>query len=628
MYCPVNTNLCIDPGESVRQQNFCVRQGNEGLIQFFCYKNGGLGTYDSTVGYAYPEWSGKSAPGICEYDDFQEGCIIKDHKCHSGHCPIVGTPANCIKQENYGDPLLCCLRDYQCKDGTDPTGKSCFSNDAMNATCPPEFRSMDTPYCKYLTTQFCLGNLSSGQGAPYSLQPGKDFTSLWIDSQLNDTISSLPAGTQYQTGNDEPCTIDQLNLNTGAPKSGNRCQFSGVIPSNGITDTSTYTIEDPQPICQRIFWRTLYGNEPTFKNQYWNIPGGPRDCPTPGEDICENTSILPGIASCSSTAYAGTPTATGITWGKEMLTLIYSILKTKGVSVLTPITSGTDQPFFLDFLYPVCARNPELCEDFLYNECGNVDPKDFEFNQNLWNWCGCYMNDSRYKKYTDTFGVAKECTPYCNAPNVIPLRDGDTTNILHCTSSVCIMDDISITLAQTRFQGSTNNLNFSQICNGCGSGYGSSTGVVNEGNFNTTGNSTINSVSSTSCNCIISNFTLNTLGTTILGDGVNLSQACNGNSTCYNTVTNVDGTETAVPIDCANTGIGISEAIVKERKNLETKAKNISIYWTIFIGFVVICLIILIWLLVSPRKLPESDILINKKIPLYPPAYNPDLYKY
>lgn len=625
--CPVNQNSCIDEGEVVPQNNYCYATtgfNNPDIDKFvkqWCLANGGLNQQGDGT-YQYPEWNGSIGDNNCLGDSEDSPCSMSGTGCRGGHCAFVGYKALCTKTQNFGDPLQCCLRDYQCNDGTNVFGKTCFSNDTKNATCAPEFRATDTQQCKYVTMQYCLGNYSTSNPNTSStfLKPGQDFTALWVNPASSFTINSLPVGTKYQTMQDEPCDLDQLDPNTGLPLPGASCQFSGVVGS--VRDTTSFKPTNETPICQQIFWRTLYGNEPTFKNQYWNIPGGPRDCPDqPGVDKCTNTSVLPQAQACNATPYAGIPTSSGIAWGREMLTAVYNKLKANGVSITAPASTGADQPFISEFLYPVCAKNPYLCQDFLREECGAVDPADFLTNENLWRWCGCYMDDSRYKNYTDNYGVVKQCTPYCNAPNTIPLTDGLTTQPLYCQDNVCIMDDISITLAKSRFQGTSNNLNFSQICSGCGSGYNG--GTVNEGNFNTTGNSTLNNVTTNSCNCIISNFTLNTLNTTITGDGINLSEACNGKSTCYNTVTNSDGTQTATPVDCANTGIGVNDALVAEKNALEKRSKNISVYWALFLGLLAILIIVVLWLIFSPSKIPENDIVFSRKIPVPqpPPQY-------
>ena len=648
--CPINRNSCFDPDEEVPQVAFCAAATNNigftigtlGLndlfdaisgqaddINYFCKFNGGL-LPDPAIGFTIPEWgSGRlyGSLGDCLYDDFDAPCSFASRGCSGGHCAIAGQSGLCKKTANLGDPLVCCLRDYQCNDGTDVFGKTCFSADNEFATCPAEFRATDTTQCGFLTEQYCLGNYSSIDGPTY-LPPGLDFTALWTDTQIEGeqiVVKSLLPGTKYQIRGDQPCRINDLNPITGKPKNGKTCQTSGVIPD--VHDISTYTTGSV-PICQQIFWRTLYGNQPTFKNQYWNTKGGPTDCTVEsgadtGDRICNNTSLPPQVAACQANAFAGDPTPTGTVWAQNMLTAVYNKLKAKGVSLTSNIATGADQEF-VQWLYTVCKKYPVLCESFLQKECGGADPEEFKFNQNLWNWCGCYMSDDQYQKYTDNFGVTKECTPFCNAPNTIPLTNGDTTQPLFCQQSVCIIDDVAITLVKTHFQNTNNNINFSQICNGCGSGYGS--GTNNQSNAtNTTTNTNLNNVSTSNCQCIISNFTLNSLNATIAGDGINLSQSCNGNSKCYNTSTNKDGSQSSTEVDCANNGIGISQTFLAQKAEQEKQANTLPIYWGILLAVIVVCLIIILWIIFGGKKVPENDIVFSRKesVPIPPKPIPP-----
>lgn len=650
--CPINRNSCFDPNEDVPQVAYCQPSSEDGLfglgfgllafldplagaaaavggeaiigagfsnadytINRFCNFNGGLGATD--VGFALPEWSGKvyGSFGDCLYDDEDVPCSFQSRGCAGTHCAIPGMNGLCTKQQNYGDPLVCCLRDYQCNDGGDVFGKSCFSSDNTFATCPSEFRATDTKQCGFLTEQYCLGNYSDKDGSTY-LPPGLDFTALWVDTGIDGdpfVVKSLKPGTRYQINGDRPCTIADLNPKTGKPKNGSTCQLSGQV--SAFHDQSTYQVGD-MPICQKIFWRTLYGNQPTFKNNNWKTAGGPTDCTIEsgariGDTICANTSLPPQTAACIAESFGGEPTPTGVEWAQTTLTAVYNKLKANGVNLTSTIASGEDQPF-TQWLYSVCKKYPILCESFLKQECGSIDPKEFQVNKNAWDWCGCYMSDSQYQKYTDSFGVTKECTPYCNVPNVIPLTNGDTTQPLFCQQSVCIIDDVAITLVKTHFQNTNNNINFSQVCSACGSGYAS--GTNNQSNFtNNTTNSNLNNVSTSNCQCILNNFTLTSLNSTITGDGINISQACNGNSKCYNSVTNSDGTQTSNEIDCANNSTSINQTILNQKAAQEKKAQNTSIYWGILLAVIVVGIIIILWILLAGRKLPENDYIFKHK---------------
>ena len=583
---------------------------------------GGLGLQTNAY-YAYPEFSSKGTKG--GFDSCKASNISRDNFCTATAPAIIpGETGACTKQANFGDPLQCCLRDYQCNGGGDIFGDGCFTSDynspadlikgtgAAQQSCGPDFRATDTQPCQFLTTQYCLGNYSTGKTNDVTpLEDGLDFTSLWVNSGFdgaNFTVNPLPTGTRYQTKKD--IAIDgackSLNAADGVPNFGENCTATGQVQP--IHDQNQYETGE-QPICQKIFWRSLYGNQPEFKNQFWKPEGSRATCPA-GQTICEDTSVPPQAASCASIPFAGEPTPTGVAWARKMFNAIYQKLKANGTNLTQNVNTGADKPM-VEWMYTVCSKYPQICQDILQQECAGVSPTEFNTNLNKWNWCGCYMSDDKYVKYTDNFGISKECTPYCNAQNVIPALNGDTTSPARCTQNVCLIDNVSITLAKTHFQNENNNLNFSQVCGGCGGGYTGA--VINQNGIqNNTGNSNLNSVSTTTCQCVMSNFTLNTLGTNITGGGINLSQTCNGNAKCYNTVTNNDGTETSNEISCKSTGTNINTAVENIKKELTTKAQNTGVYWAIFLGFIVICLIAILWILFSPSGVPEKEIRFSK----------------
>lgn len=584
----------------------------------FCTGKGFGGLDSTTPGdyYLFPEFSSKGTKG--PVDSCKASNITRGNYCTAVSPAIIqGETGACTKQANFGDPLLCCLRDYQCNGAGDIFGDGCFTSDynspgGAQQSCGPDFRATDTQPCQFLTTQYCLGNYSTGKGNDVTTLPdGEDFTALWVNSGFdgqNYVVNSLPTGTRYQTKKDISISgaCKSLNPSDGTPNFGENCTASGQVQP--LHDTNQYQSTE-QPICQQIFWRTLYGNQPEFRNQFWRPEGSRANCPA-GQTICEDTSVPPSAAACAALPFGGDPTPTGVTWARSMFNAMYKKLKAKGTQLTQPVNVGADKPL-LEWMYTVCSKYPQICQDILKEECAGTNPEEFNFNLNKWNWCGCYMSDDKYQKYTDNFGISKECTPYCNAQNVIPALNGTTTTPARCTQNVCLIDNVAINLAKTHFQNSTNNINFSQICGGCGSGYTGS--IVNQNGIqNTTGNSLVNNIVSQNCQCVMSNFTLNTLGTNITNGGINLSQSCNGNAKCYNTVTNADGTETANEISCGNTGTNINTSVENLKKELQLKAENTANYWAIFLGFILICVIVIIWILFSPSGTPEKDIKFSK----------------
>jgi hypothetical protein len=195
---------------------------------------------------------------------------------------------------------------------------------------------------------------------------------------------------------------------------------------------------------------------------------------------------------------------------------------------------------------------------------------------------------------------------------------------------------VTLTIAKSRVNGP---ITFNNICTSCSpdSGNGVNSNLVsnsNNGNVTTDSqsNSTINA--SVSCQCIINNFNLTTIGTTIDG-GINISQACNGNAKCYKTET-VNGVQQTQEVDCHSNNLSGNNVLVQEERKLMKKAADTSNYWIILIIIITVLIIVLFWILFSPRGVPTKDITFTKttniQLPTPPPApiqrtapYNPSM---
>lgn len=695
--CPARKNICADVGSyPTPPANFCAPRPELLQWESFTYSYisnwyqtlGGLGTPDPTNGkYPNPEFSTDSNQVTFKDSDYT--CRSRsgggffdipsqypyDNCTNTGaeNCGAPSNPGSSLKIANYGDPLLCCLRDFQCNEGqnNDVNGPSCFSNNDLQATCPSSFRGMDTMPCQYLTTQMCLGNLNDNISGLDSSLP---FTSLWVNSVSElatsgtVTLESLSVNTPFKISNlvrypvmqqpgqpyaqdDKECILDPV---TGQPPSdtsiNGNCPRSGLIvpPHDGhsIGGTDIQEMFGQLPVCQKIFWRTLYGNQPEFQNVFWKPSDSDLTCPSgaPGsEEACLETSVAPQQAACSATPFGGNPTPTGVEWAQNTLQAVINKVK-NGPSkdtILKPINLVEDPDFF-SWLFSVCSQYPEVCAPFLTTECANVTQEQLDDNPFIRNWCGCYLPENFYTKYVNNF-INQECTPYCNSSSVIPMVQPDNPSVKQvCTQSVCIIDDVAITLAKTEFEGNNGSLNFSQICGSCGTSYensstsanisntqnvqggsvttknGSRSGKIDQAGVSIT-NTLNNNVASITCQCQIENFSLQSLGGSILG-GVNLAQSCGNNSTCFNTQYNplTDQTET-VPVDCNDSGNSISANLQASEKALETKASKTSNYWAMLIIIGTIAIILIIWLFFASRGVPENNIKFSRKIPYNPP---------
>ena len=646
---PTLQNTCTDTddpnNQNVQVEGFCIASSTtDFVLGQYCNRIGGSnpsGNSQSSGGEnpnTDPEWGFSSQGGYasCTYGDGtpsgswatfgQEGGNDCSKACG---CNIEGSTLSCKRVANLGDPLSCCLRDFQCNGASSSTSKFCFSDDGNSSTCAKDFRATDTPPCQFLTTQLCLGNIPN---AFASGQTGiiDDFTVLWVNQNPDSNsptipwqVNGLPSGSTYRTIAD-----------ISDPR---QCQYykDGTLVTNSC-DNSTYTANNlgvsalttPTPYqfgqlppCQQLFWRTLYGNQPTFQNNYWRTEGSL-------EDVGPNTSIQPQVAACAPQPFDGTASAGGIAAARTMLEAAVQKFEQQGGNFTASVSTLKDEPF-TSWVFSVCAQNPILCKDLLINKiCNTVTKEDIKFNPFALQWCGCYMSDSNYSDY-DKLAISKPCTPYCNNPDVIPLVD-DLGNIQYCNQSLCVIDNVTLTLAQSKV--GSNGITMNNICTSCSTGYGNnvnsnvnSNSVSDSGGGGTSTTYTqtnINTTATSSCQCIIDNFNLTTIGAAING-GINISNSCNGNAKCFNTQ-KIDGVNQRIEVDCHTGSLSANNVAAQAEARLIKKAGDTSNYLVIFIFILCVLVILFFYVLLSPPKLAEKDITFTKTglIP-EPPAPKP-----
>lgn len=149
----------------------------------------------------------------------------------------------------------------------------------------------------------------------------------------------------------------------------------------------------------------------------------------------------------------------------------------------------------------ICTTQPGLCQDGLYNACAGLTAQQLATRPDLIKWCGCYLPDVEYARYTDQFQLTVECTPLCSRPEAIKLSTENGLSEKTCQQDACIIDGVTIALANTTVEGQ---LRFGQVCGGC------------------TGN----------CRCMLSNTTLAIANSTI-GGNIDLTQGCSGAVQCF-----------------------------------------------------------------------------------------------
>ena len=231
-------------------------------------------------------------------------------------------------------------------------------------------------------------------------------------------------------------------------------------------------------------------------------------------------------------------------------------------------------------IWNICYNNPGLCQSSMFKYCSQVNTDLLQKNPNLSLWCGCYMSNEQYSKYTDLYGISRECTPTCNMSGVISISSTDGISKKTCKQSTCVIDDVSINIANSLVGINGGGVNFSQICNSCSV----------EGSNGT-------------CNCTISNINITIIDSEI--PNLNIKQQCSSSSICYS---DENGYPIQVPCtegdDIYNPYAEIDKQSEENKQNA-IRLRNIKI---IFLFFIIIILIIIIWYIFSPKIINNNTL--------------------
>lgn len=159
----------------------------------------------------------------------------------------------------------------------------------------------------------------------------------------------------------------------------------------------------------------------------------------------------------------------GLDWAQNVVDKIFDRYTQEFGSFVGGINrDGKQIDNMLDVFQEICTKFPILCQKPLKDACQNVTVDDI-VNGTVPRadlWCGCYMPDNQYEKYTNLFQVNRECTPFCNTDQAIPLVDADGYQ-LYCLTNVCIIDDLKLNFVRDRIRGGSDE-KFSLLCGGCG----------------------------------------------------------------------------------------------------------------------------------------------------------------
>jgi hypothetical protein len=186
--------------------------------------------------------------------------------------------------------------------------------------------------------------------------------------------------------------------------------------------------------------------------------------------------------------FQGTIDPSGLAWAQDVLNSIMDKYIKEFGSPFGEIDQDgyIKNSDFLDFYWSLCDRFPAICKNSLTNFCNKFTPEILIERPEAFKWCGCYLPDEYYQEYTQ-YGIQRECTPYCNIKGNIPSVAEDFTKKV-CTQTICIIDDITIKIAESIYP---DGINFSQLCRSCGQ---SEISKIYEGVDNNISNNTIGKI--------------------------------------------------------------------------------------------------------------------------------------
>lgn len=167
----------------------------------------------------------------------------------------------------------------------------------------------------------------------------------------------------------------------------------------------------------------------------------------------------------------------------------------------------------------VCQTSPGGCDIVLTQLCSGFTRANLQANPNEATLCGCFMADQQYLEYGGSFGIQKICDPLCVLSSAVkPANVPNNCNTQKCGQSICVIDNVTISLLN---QSTAGNINFAQACSSCAGNTGG-------------------------CICDISDISIVAVQSSI--KDINFSQNC-GQTNCYKSDAN------GVPqlVTCAST---------------------------------------------------------------------------
>lgn len=340
----------------------------------------------------------------CYYNDNHRGYATESGAhCCHSSCSIVGSGLRCVRQNFRADPFVCCFKDFSCNGNEEPD--TCFQTPERQRTCHPLFRDLSKETCRDIIYNYCAGE---------ELLPGQtDWIEMWLENSFIDLNSNMAVSN---------LTVRSSLFNT-----------SSNVNQRGLK----YPFPNKQP-CVRAIARAVTSTKICSWEQLQAV------------DVVE-----------------GAINPEGFIWSQNLLQTVFDRYTAEGGSFLGGInTDGINRNgSFYNTLWQICSKIPGLCTNILDQMCSSYTAEEVSTNSFLIPWCSCYLPEDQYQQY-EQFGVTKECTPLCNRTGVIPAVSS-TNQPLKCQQTICIIDETSINLVNTQFEGS-GQVNLNQLCGSCG----------------------------------------------------------------------------------------------------------------------------------------------------------------
>lgn len=204
-----------------------------------------------------------------------------------------------------------------------------------------------------------------------------------------------------------------------------------------------------------------------------------------------------------------------------------------------------------------CKDNPEACAPALTKMCSEYTVTELSTQPNIAKLCGCYLPPVQYARSQNLYGLPRQCQPICNTGNTVRYVNPQTYQQEICTSSTCIIDNITVNLLNS----TAGNINLTQFCSSCGI--------------------------STPCSCRISNVNITAVDAAL--KNITLDQKCGSNVECFAANPN-DLNGPAIKVDCVT---GESE------QNTSTPILLISI---ISVISAIIVILLIVWIINKTKK--------------------------